>query len=180
MNYVLGGSIRHVTIVPENGSSGHVLEEPLPKWFDPDWGEGPEHARLKDEQVLISLAGPIAEGRVTTETLGAKDCHDALGMAECGVCSDEELQTYVNRACEKAEAILTEHWAGVDALARALLGEPTIEGPEAMRIIAAALPSAANAAAARRRTAFQRLSRRKERELREQRRAREARRRRCS
>ena len=57
---------------------------------------------------------------------------------------DEEVQTLIREAATRAEAIIRANTAPLDKLAKALLKEETIEGPEVIKLLqGASLPKAA-------------------------------------
>jgi hypothetical protein len=145
--YVAGRDFTSVTIVPDEdaGSLGHVSctawrDDFTPEFWSPaDDDDTPE---LIERDVITSLAGMIAERRFRgryNHVGAADDLRQAVSMADYLSGDPRDTERYLNRAWERAEALLAEHWPAVETLAAALLERQTLTGDEAREIIAGTL-----------------------------------------
>ena len=139
-SFALGRDVRQVTIVPDesDGSLGGCRNGAMPD-FRPDVRDDPGTRALVEREVIILLAGEIAEAHF-------KGHHDDLGeehdqSSACDLASHfcgslEQTEEYIDRLYERARNLITGplEWPGVEALAKALLESKTLGGRRARQV----------------------------------------------
>lgn len=108
--------------------------------FNPELNEDGWTRLRAEHKILCSLAGPAAETQFTGREnhVGAGcDHHQAVDLASYLIREQKELEAYLAYLYLKAENILKvpEHWAMVEALAKALLEKETLSSREAHKIM---------------------------------------------
>jgi hypothetical protein len=141
--WTLKRKFRHVTIVPTETTLGHVQLHPWGKHTDPDDRVDGRTLKLFESDILISLAGKLAETRLTGRVGGVggrRDAHDAFHLASFLWEEPEVLQQYFNFMVSRAQAMITHEWTwhAIQVLAAALLEQKRIEYRTARKIIAEA------------------------------------------
>lgn len=131
--------VRHVTIVPEDDSLGHMLSGKLPETFQPDIDSDRRTDRWLERLTLIVLAGPIAEAQFTGRYnhIGASsDYHRAVTWASYAEGSTKLVKAYLHYMQARAEAMTTQQsqWVAIEALAEALLEHQHLSGRKARLI----------------------------------------------
>jgi ATP-dependent Zn protease len=99
---------------------------------------------VAESYALVTLAGPIAEGRAGhmphAQSIKAHHAEASEELLLTGPLNGEpELQAHLDYLRERAIGLVHRHWPGVCALADALLTARTIDGPEAELIVIRAL-----------------------------------------
>jgi ATP-dependent Zn protease len=145
--YLLGRPFEHASILPEHEGAliGYCRHAALPAAFategiDPDADPVAAQERLQ-ACVTTALAGGIAEARSTgrAETWDtAADRHGAINLAVYAV-GEEQVEAYLIDARDRAEALLSEHWPAVEALANALLQDREMDGKRVRQLLADAM-----------------------------------------
>jgi hypothetical protein len=139
--FVLRRAVKLVTIMPnaEAGTLGHVRKGDFSDSFRPDANKDPRTRSLVEREIIISLAGPAAEAKYKghRNNIGAcGDYHDAVDLAMHVCVSVKETHRYLAwlavRAEEQVDVALT--WAGIEALAKALLLHHCLSGRAARAV----------------------------------------------
>jgi ATP-dependent Zn protease len=126
--YAMRKRVESVTVIPEDEYLGCVRYHGFPEWFRPDIDSG-------------GTAGEMHTRRYNR--VGASsDMQLAFQMASYMVGGVEDLEDYIDRAQERATAILEENWPAVEALAEALLLHGELSGRAARKIMREAMKSA--------------------------------------
>ena len=116
--------LRLVTIVPTKDSVGLCSTSGL------------QSQRRFESEIIVSLAGPIAEKHFCGNNLANSE-HDhkmTLELASHLVDSEEELNAYLNLLKIRIEGLVHRHYRQIAALASALITERTIQGKRAREI----------------------------------------------
>jgi hypothetical protein len=100
---------------------------------------GPSYwpARRATAELVSALAGPAAEKRITGRWNHVGADGDRQNIADIAVSLGPDHDRVVAEHEEKAEALLTANWAGVERLAAALLASDTLRltGRQAKAIV---------------------------------------------
>ena len=135
--YILGRNFFSVSITSEGRSAGRCYFAPRPEEFNP-WNRDSTTRRWLEIEVITDLAGGIAE-RIATGVDNlqgmAADVYSAIDTTTFVTNNETQRLAYLACAEERAESILRQHWAAVQALADALLRLGEIEYPQARAII---------------------------------------------
>lgn len=131
---------KKVTIIPEGDTLGYLEGCGWRSKLNPEYDDG---ARLRyriEGDIIISLAGPVAEAKLTGRFnhIGAsQDYHDAFNCALYVTGSTEEAGAYINWLLERTKNILSpkSKWDAVEELANELIGQREIGYGTARKII---------------------------------------------
>lgn len=156
---VLGIDVDHVTIVPQEDTSGHETvihpDDIKEGWGVSDYDD--PRVRLHVENFLIGLlAGPYAGRKFypkarlqATETLSdgrkvlaAGSDHSYVVRIIADIFGDDNDQvrwTYERYVTARARALVETHWRSIELVANALLKRKTLSGDEVKRVMWAAL-----------------------------------------
>jgi ATP-dependent Zn protease len=129
--------MRRVTIVPQEKSLGHVAPFPTSS-FRPDYDHGPRVQLRVQGQIMVSLAGRIAERRHTGRRVRGgwgKDYEQAVDLASRVTGGPEETSAMLRWLALATESLLAQRWSLVEAVAQALLAQPTLTGREVVAVI---------------------------------------------
>jgi len=134
MRLHLGRRLVRVTIKPKGDSLGHMLQPKTKidiQWFGEDW----RTRRWAETEIMVSMAGPEAEKRLTGRRNNAGAVSDGENVANVAMKAegDGELATAFIRWLElKVAACLASPavWVQVEAVAAALLERETLSGEE--------------------------------------------------
>ena len=137
---------KHVTIIPADEYLGRVLLVELGN-FHPAWDWNHRIRMRIEKMIMTSLAGDIAEKKVTgrTNPQGARFDNESVvdwAINRCG--SGEEATAFVHWLAIRVETALTgeKYWPAVEALARELLKSRKVGYRKARKImIEAIIPS---------------------------------------
>ena len=168
--YAFGMPFRYVTIKPTEGTLGHARFYALPKWFRPDIFWNDTHVGMLTDHIVVCLAGPEAEERVTgvyDAVVAAKDLESAVYLAMYLGGGPKDTQEKYDSLQATAGEVVREHWGAVEALAQALLEQEMLRAGAARDVMVAALCDELNQAAQERKAARKRLMRRGAAEARE-------------
>ncbi len=140
MALVVGRLIDRVTIVPGKTQFGHATlgqckVQKTRARATRDW--------LEDE-MLILLAGMVAESQVTGEYCAAgaaQDLRAVRRLAQTRGGSERQVERLERRALDKTEHILSDaqHWQAVESIVQQLLEHQTISGRAARHLFEQAL-----------------------------------------
>ena len=131
---------RHVTIVPDEESSGHVHGNPQPKSFQPEWDNSTRMERRAEALVRIDFAGQVAEqilrGRKSWKQGSQCDLGNAVDMLCYLAGGGDTLDAYLHLLLLETRNILQQpwNWAMVEAVAAALLRRKTLSAREVRRL----------------------------------------------
>jgi hypothetical protein len=133
----LGRRCARVTIAPDEaaGSLGNVRGHQLPGSFRPDIGVTGRGEKFIGREILVALAGPLAEKRFRGKYNypGARsDYHSAADLASY-LYDGKVLQKYLDFMSARAEALVASPpiWLAVEAIAGALMVRETLTAAEA-------------------------------------------------
>ncbi len=153
---VLKLPLERVSIVPSNDSLGECSLEATPKCVQDGARSptgSPEYNKMwqyTENRTVFSFAGPIAEGRAKGRAKGKDITLAALSKTsdwECEVCSEdfESLAFVRDKAQSELEELLgdkaynlvydSNNWAGVEAVAEALLEEKELSGSKVRKLV---------------------------------------------
>jgi hypothetical protein len=111
--------------IPDDNSLGRVSGCGWNSKLNPEIDEGVRLRHLVEAQIIIFLAGPVAEAKLTGRYnhIGAsKDYAGAVSYADYVTGSSEETGAYINWLIEKTKNILSlYHWNAVELLAGELI-----------------------------------------------------------
>jgi ATP-dependent Zn protease len=134
----LGIRFKHVTIIPVEGILGHVLCESVPMWFNPEL-HLTDCSRVRGEsQIIVSLAGHIAELTYLGRRLffGAEDDQRrASAIAKHLSDSLEAERALLKRLFLRASELVSARWPEIQAIATALEERKTLSHDETREII---------------------------------------------
>ncbi len=91
--------------------------------------------KMVREWGMSERVGPMAWGSQGAVFLGEDLMHSREYSDETARIIDEEVERILREQEERARQVLTEHRAGLDAVARALLEHESIDGDEVLRLI---------------------------------------------
>src|SRR5579875_2605937 len=91
--------------------------------------------KMVREWGMSDRVGPMAWGPQGTVFLGEDLMHSRDYSEDTSRIVDEEVKRILSEQEERARVVLTEHMAGLEAVARALLDKETIDGAEVARLI---------------------------------------------
>jgi hypothetical protein len=133
----MGRPIRLVTIVPDRRRKmlGRCEQARWPRWFPPESWKDSRTRNFIEGQVLIDLAGPIAEARYkgSKRRLGAHgDRGNALALLGWLSGSQKECAAYAAWLYARTENLLAQGyvWRMVEAVAAELLRKGTLSGEQ--------------------------------------------------
>lgn len=139
---LLGVGLRSVTIVPDagRGTLGLCQGTPPGRGFRPDAAVDGRTMRRLQDQVMVLLAGGIAEYEFTRRHNHRGCDHDyrvAADLAGYACGGGKELEFFLGWLGERVRGLLRNraHWPAVEALAAALMERRTIGGADARRVI---------------------------------------------
>jgi Peptidase family M41 len=139
--YVVRRGVMKVSIAPDDTSLGRVHCQRWGEKFRPD-AEVTSRTRARLEAgITVCLAGPEAEraflGRRTIRGLESSDLHKACNLASylSGDPDVDGAYVYWLQLCTRSLLARPDNWAGVVALAAALLESPEISGRRSRQII---------------------------------------------
>jgi hypothetical protein len=117
---------RYVTIVPKDNSLGHVLKTAKPESIEPDCDASPRVDRWIEREVMVIMAGSLAEEVFTGlhNPIGASSDYEAVINCATQVEPDPIVcEKYLGYLWAKMEAHVRqpETWVQIEALAKALL-----------------------------------------------------------
>ncbi len=146
-SYRLGARFEYVSIVPnlEEMSAGHVQGTPWPSAVHIDSHLDSRSQSHLERHVIVLWAGPVAEKRFSGRFnwIGARgDTHAISELAWFIVDGHSDgMKAFSNWMRFKAEELLMPpyHWAGVEALAHALVEQRMIRSTDARKIIRAGM-----------------------------------------
>lgn len=127
--WALGRPVPELSMVPD--------EETVGTCSYAVWA-GDEEEGGGEEEAAVSLAGAVAEEIAIgeyNEEIAEDDLLHAIGIAAELHDDDEARDAWLDRAQERAEAVLRRDWAAVEAVAEALLARRVLSSAEAERII---------------------------------------------
>lgn len=139
MRLMLGRSVTRATIKSEGdtlGSVGHRPAKVDTEWLGEDWAT----RRWAETAIMVALAGPEAEQRLTGSRNGAGAASDDAWVHEVSVdaegYADERRQAYLRWLQLKVRDWVndSQFWRQVEAVAAALLERETLTGAEVDRI----------------------------------------------
>ncbi len=137
-----GCVIKRVSAVAEEDFLG-VLEggSPLAD-MDPEWDSAPEVVAALENDAVILNSGPVAQRRFKPrswrEYHGSKDRSDAVSLVGKLGGSIEHEEALHARLYQRAEALISAHWAEVEAVAAALIECGELSGNELIDLLEAA------------------------------------------
>lgn len=112
----------------------------------------PDRARLKMERLVVSkLAGIEAQRSFDPNSVdcgdglpgghwdGVSDYHDAIGLIDHFVGSNEELEAYLNLLRIRARNLVASNWPYIEAIAERLLEKKTLSAADARQVISAVI-----------------------------------------
>jgi hypothetical protein len=142
--WVMDRPFRYVTIVPMEGTLGHVQHPAWREHVQPDINVDGRTRRLLEKAIFTLLAGVRAEKRLTgrwNNIEANSDFHDADDLASYLWGNPKVLQKYISFMESRVDAMIASdrHWKGIQALAAALLEKRRIGYQEAQEIITAAV-----------------------------------------
>jgi hypothetical protein len=123
--------VRYVEITED---SGHCVAASV---YSSAWGIAPRYLDLMQWQVVIHLAGGVAEAI----SRGERRRHEVLTFAQRARAVLDDLRTLTGRRHDaqpfamRAMGLLLAHWPAVAALAAALIDNHRIEGDHVERIM---------------------------------------------
>lgn len=110
---------------PDDNSLGRVLGCGWDSKLNPEFDKGVRIRQRVEAQIIISLAGPVAEAKLTSRYnhIGAsRDYHDAVFFASYVTGSSQETSAFLNWLIEKTKNILSQYyWDAVKLLADELI-----------------------------------------------------------
>lgn len=148
------GKTKDVTIEPDAqaGTLGCHRRWPTPS-LRPD-ADVTRRDRLRlEEGIVVFLAGPIAERQRAGrwDHVGAdRDRRCAVDMASYLVSGDQKLNALLQRLDVRAERLVHRYWAEIEAVASALLKEPTLKRRRLQEVIQGVLAHDPRGGASRR------------------------------
>ena len=132
--------LQSVTIAPRAGQAGCRIRRGRPRSSEREPHGGSAVQRRMESYVKIALAGRLAEWIHSKEWNDARaesDLRNAVDLVAWFVAEDAERDRLLGRLQRETEALLRKErvWRGVEALARALLRENTLEPKRAEAIV---------------------------------------------
>ncbi len=141
--FYLGRRVDRVTIVPRDGSLGHVSGRALPRSVERSGELDTRRERQAAEDAIIAtLAGPIAEARFKGRRnhVGASsDDHQAVNLAFRLWSAPAVATAYLDFLGARAQELIDVLWYLVDSLAAELLERRTLSGVETHRTLRRAI-----------------------------------------
>ncbi len=139
--FALSKRFKKVSIIPSptEDSLGRLLGCDWDSKLNPEFDEGARLRHLVEAQIIIFLAGPVAEAKLTgryNHVGASKDYHGAVFYASYVTGSSEETSAYINWLLERTKNILsTYHWDAVELLADELIKRREISYTATRKII---------------------------------------------
>ncbi|MCA9107842.1 MAG: hypothetical protein KDA83_20700 [Planctomycetales bacterium] len=136
----VGARVLQVTLEPEWDDGPSRYADIAVEWPR----ESPPSRALIDRQLLVILAGPVAEMLYTGDKFHPAmvaewraDWRHAWRLAALIHADDQQRMKYLEQLCAGVHETLNEahHWAAVAAIADHLLAHETIEGEEVEEIV---------------------------------------------
>jgi hypothetical protein len=144
--FALGRRIDRVSILPDADSLGHVRGQVLPSHLFAKGGDISDvPTKTVEDQIVILLAGPLAEKRFTGRwnRVGASSDYEGASTVAVSTHGDDDVRDAFIRYLEAVgKALIDVHWYLVEALAAALLERETLSGVQVHRVIRAAIAEA--------------------------------------
>jgi hypothetical protein len=141
----LGRAVNRVSIIPdeERDTLGHCANRKMP-FFHPDYDYDRKTRALAEREILIYIAGGIAEARVRGRHnhVGARaDIGMAMDMAARMSGDTEEASAYLAWLHARAKNLVAVpwHWRAVEKVAAVLLARQRISGQAVRRLFQEAL-----------------------------------------
>jgi hypothetical protein len=134
--FEVGRGVQLVTIIPEGDAEGRVRKYRL-RGFHPDYETDGRTTRRLEQEIMISLAGGLAEARYKghRRRLGdEKDLSHALDMASYVTGEPEECEAYIHWLYLRTRNLLEVRWGIVEQFASELLARRRLSGREAKAV----------------------------------------------
>jgi hypothetical protein len=132
-----GLKVQSSTIIGDEAAEGHTISRPFPSWFDPGLEMGWRTRRRVEAEIMLALAGGLAERRLGVRSerrIKVGEAHDleiALEIARrASRGNDEEAHAYLKWLRYRTEAVLASSlsWSATEALASRLIEAETLAG----------------------------------------------------
>jgi hypothetical protein len=138
--YLLSRPFVHVSIIPDpdDENLGHIRMAATPKSLHPDYESNARTERWIRREIMIELAGPLAEKlqRGKGNWRGASgDFHRAFDMACYHTCGEAETSAYIHWLWERTKTLLTLNWPAVEVLAAELLKRKVVGAKRARTLM---------------------------------------------
>jgi ATP-dependent Zn protease len=147
--FLLHRAIRYATIIPGDGTLGHVRHTDTPIWIREERNDSPRSEGWIKNQIVILLAGGYAEAKIAGRHNHVSCCGDyeaAFGMACNRSGSTEEASAYFKWLGIVAKNLIHhEHnWYAVTKVAEALIEKKRLSGKEIKHLICTAYQELVN------------------------------------
>jgi ATP-dependent Zn protease len=132
--------IKHVTIVPENDTHGHIqIRPPFRRSDNPEFDRS-DRLRLKLETYAIfCLAGLEAQRKFRPSSARSYHWHQdyvhVLDYLDSFAEDNDEVQVWLRLLRIRARNLIATHWALVEALAAALMERKRLSGDEVRGVL---------------------------------------------
>ena len=137
--FLMRRRFKKVTIIPEGNALGSLAGCGWRSKLNPEYDDGARLRHRIEADIIVSLAGPVAEAKLTSRFnhIGAcQDYHDAVGCALYVTDSKNETEAYINWLLERTKNILSFiRWDAVKELADELIKQREIGYTIARKII---------------------------------------------
>ena len=136
--FAIGRRFNKVTIVPDDDTLGSLTGCGWGSKLSPELDEGARLRHRVEAEIILSLAGCVAEAKMTggCDHIGASgDYNDAVFYASYVTDSTEETEAYIAWLLEKTKNVLSRRWDAVELLADELIKRREIGYKAAREII---------------------------------------------
>ena len=137
----LGVAVRGVSIVPDEDTSGRCHHAALIRGKYPELDDSLRAVVRMQKQVMVSLAGLIAQRIHSPRSVRRYHAHTdhraAVDVALHLTSSEEEASAFLKWLEIRTGNLLRAHWPMVDALSKELLARGSMRGKEVERLLLA-------------------------------------------
>jgi ATP-dependent Zn protease len=140
-SFLLHRGFRRVTIIPGEGFLGQLVMTQKPRTIHPDYETDARTELWLRREIIIDLAGPVAEklhtSRGNWKIGGSKDLHKAVDLASYIMGDPDEIGAYLDWLTLSTTNMLKrpDHWPIVQALAAELLERKVIGAKRARALM---------------------------------------------